>query len=274
VSSNNGESTITVKGSQFTTNALVSIIAPDGTEALAKSVRFQDQSTLTATFDLVGLTTGAYDVKVVDTAGTARADDLFQVNVGNPGRLEVFVSSPSALRSWATGEVVITYRNSGNTNITAPLLTLKAEGGLLYESGKYQDNTVQFLAINPQGDAGVLAPGATGTFKIKFRFFDNNTSGINFTVNSLATDEVIDWNTFQESSRPESIPSEAWAVIFTNFVNEVGGKGENYEKVLAENATRLSELGERTGDVSKLLAFEISIEGLEVSKVSALPRTR
>ncbi len=255
VSSNSGESTIIVKGSQFTTNALVSIIAPNGTEVLAKSVKAQDQSTLTATFDLVGLTTGAYDVKVVDTSGTAKADDLFQVNMGNPGKLDVFISSPSGLRSWGTGEVTVTYRNSGNTNITAPLLTLKAEGGLFEDSGKYRDNTVQFLAINPQADAGVLSPGATGTFSIRFQ--PGRSNSISFAVNVLATSETVDWDAIQESSRPESIPSEAWAVIFNNFVNEVGGKAGEYEKVLAENATRLSELGERTGDVSKLLAFEL-----------------
>jgi YD repeat-containing protein len=112
------------------------------------------------------------------------------------------------------------------------------------------------LAINPQGDAGVLSPGATGTFSIRFRP-DSNENSINFAVSSLATNEIFDWNALQESSRPESIPSDAWAVIFNNFVNEVEGKAENYEKVLAENATRLSELGERTGDVSKLLAFEL-----------------
>ena len=260
VSSNSGESTITVKGDQFTTNCLVSIIAPDGTESLSKSVKFQDQSTLTATFDLVGLTTGAYDVKVLDTAKTAKADDIFQVNIGNPGKLDVFVSSTSRLRPWGTGEVTVTYRNSGDTNIIAPLLTLKAEGGLFEDSGKYRDNTVQFLAINPQGDAGVLSPGATGTFSIRFRpesQFGNQFGNIIFTVDSLATDEIFDWNALQESSRPESIPSDAWTVIFNNFFNEVEGKAEKYEKVLAENATRLSELGERTGDVSKLLAFEL-----------------
>mgnify|MGYP002777042423 CR=1 FL=1 len=183
------------------------------------------------------------------------ADDLFRVNTGNPGKLDVFISAPSAVRPWGVGEVVVTYRNGGDTNITAPLLTLSAEGALFYESGEFQNSSVQFLGINKQGDAGVLPPGATGTFSVRFR--PNSNSDINFTVNSLATNETVNWNAIKDSSRPETIPVEAWEVIFNNFAQEVGQKAGEYEKILVENASRLSELGEYTGDVSQLLAFEL-----------------
>ncbi|NJN12549.1 MAG: hypothetical protein HC815_33155 [Richelia sp. RM1_1_1] len=255
--SNVGQTTITVKGSQFTSNAQVSIIDTDGTEVLADKVNVQNDSTLTATFNLVGLTAGAYDVKVVDDAGTATAEDLFQVSTGNPGKLDVFISAPGAVRPWSTGTVVVTYRNSGDTDITAPLLTLTADGAIFEENGEYSDGSVQFLGINQEGDAGVLPPGATGTFSVRFRPKDNSVTNIDFQVNSLATDETVDWDAIKDSSRPDSIPVEAWEVIFNNFTQEVGKKAGEYEKVLAENASRLSELGEYTGDVSQLLAFEL-----------------
>ncbi|NJN12741.1 MAG: T9SS type A sorting domain-containing protein [Richelia sp. RM1_1_1] len=255
--SNVGQTTITVKGSQFTSKSQVSIIDATGKEVLADKVRVQSDTLLTATFNLVGVATGAYDVKIVDDAETATVEDLFQVSTGNPGKLDVFISAPDAIRPWGAGEVVVTYRNSGDTNITAPLLTLSAEGALFYESGEYQDSTVQFLGINKQGDAGVLPPGATGSFSVRFRPKDNNVTNINFQVNSLATDETVDWNAIKDSSRPQSIPVEAWEVIFNNFTQEVGEKAGEYEKVLAENASRLSELGEYTGDISQLLAFEL-----------------
>ena len=254
--SNVGQTTLTVKGSQFTSAAQVSIIDANGVEFVADKVGVRSESSLTATFNLVGVAAGAYDVKVVDAAGTATAEDLFNVTTGTPGKLDVFISAPSALRPWSTGEVVVTYRNSGESNITAPLLTLNAAGANFDENGEYSDGTVQFLAINREGDAGVLPPGATGTFTAKFR--PNPGAGnIDFTVNSLATGETVDWNAIEDSSRPENIPVETWDVIFQNFTDEVGELAGQYEKVLAENASRLSELGEYTGDVSKLLSFEI-----------------
>ena len=216
----------------------------------------RSESVLTATFNLVGVAAGAYDIKVVDAAGTAIAEDLFSVTTGTPGKLDVFISAPSALRPWSIGEVVVTYRNSGDTDITAPLLTLNATGAFFEENGKYSNGTVQFLAINRQGDAGVLPPGATGTFIAKFAPQPGITN-IDFVVNSLATGEVVDWNAIEDSSRPENIPVETWDVIFKNFTGEVGELAGQYERVLAENASRLSELGEYTGDVSKLLSFEL-----------------
>ncbi|WNF14428.1 ELWxxDGT repeat protein [Microcystis aeruginosa] len=249
--SNLGQTTLTINGGPFTPNAVVSIVDGNGTAILAESIRFENDVTLTATFDLQGRIQGNYDVRVVDTAGTAQVEDIFQVNEGNPGRLDVFISAPSGMRTWGTPEVVVTYRNAGNTDITAPLLTLKAEGGQFLNRG----DTIQFLAISSQGNAGVLPPGATGTFRARFSA-DTASNIVNFTVNALATEEVVDWNAIQESSRPESIPPETWAVIFNNFVNEVGGEASQYERVLAENATRLSQLGQYTNDVSQLLAFE------------------
>jgi YD repeat-containing protein len=141
---------------------------------------------------------------------------------------------------------------AGNTDITAPLLTLKVQGVQLVGGG----DTIQFLAINSQGDAGVLPPGATGTFRARFSLADTASDSVNFSVNALATEDIVDWTALQESSRPESIPPETWAVIFNNFVNEVEGEASQYERVLAENATRLSQLGQYTNDVSQLLAFE------------------
>ncbi|MFO0291347.1 MAG: ELWxxDGT repeat protein [bacterium] len=249
--SNLGTTTLTIKGSQFTPNAVVSLIDSNGIVIPAASVRFHDNATLTATFDLQGRIQGNYDVRVVDTAGTVQVEDIFQVNESNPGRLQVFIGSASFMRPWSLGGVIVTYRNGGNTDITAPLLTLKAEGGQFLNG----EDTVQFLAINSQGDAGVLPPGATGTFYLHFRPGFFNTV-INFSVQALATNEIVDWTALQESSRPESIPPETWSVIFNNFVNEVGGEASQYERVLAENATRLSQLGQYTNDVSQLLAFE------------------
>jgi RHS repeat-associated protein len=254
--SNAGQTTISIKGAQFTPDTKVNIIDPSGKEALANQVTFQDDSTLSATFNLAGLVPGAYDVRVTDKAGSAAANDVFQVNSTPPGKLEVFVSAPGGVRPWATGEVVVTYRNAGGTDIPAPLLTLTADGANFEQSGEFNNSNVEFLGINKEGNAGILAPGASGTYRSRFKPKDGVTD-INFKVNSLSTGEIVDWNTIKDSSRPESIPADAWNVIFNNFTTSIGNKAGDFQAVLDENATRLSQLGEYTGDVSRLLAFEL-----------------
>ena len=254
--SNQGESTIDIKGTKFTPTAKVSIVDPTGKEVNSSAVTVLNDTSIAAKFDLKGQVVGAYDVKVVDGTNEALANDIYLVNNLAPGRLQVDIAAPGAVRPGAKGELVITYRNAGNTDIVAPLLTLVAKGALLEESGEYKDGTIQFLGINKEGNAGVLPAGATGSVRVKFRSALDATN-IDFQVNSLALDENVDWNGIKDSSRPEGIAADVWDKIYSNFVTSVGGKASEFQKVLNDNANRLSQLGEYTGDISRLLSFEL-----------------
>jgi RHS repeat-associated protein len=254
--SNQGEATIDIKGTKFTPTAKVSIVDPTGKEVNSSAVTVLNDTSIAAKFDLKGQVVGAYDVKVVDGTNEALANDIYLVNNLAPGRLQVDIAAPGAVRPGAKGELVITYRNAGNTDIVAPLLTLVAKGALLEESGEYKDGTIQFLGINKEGNAGVLPAGATGSVRVKFRSALDATN-IDFQVNSLALDENVDWNGIKDSSRPEGIAADVWDKIYSNFVTSVGGKASEFQKVLGDNANRLSQLGEYTGDISRLLSFEL-----------------
>ncbi|MDM3852567.1 MAG: pre-peptidase C-terminal domain-containing protein [Aphanizomenon gracile PMC627.10] len=250
--SNKGEATINIKGNKFTRNAQVSIIDPAGKVVSSSAVTVLNDSNITAKFDLKGQVTGAYDVQVVDQASQALVNDVFLVNDLQLGRLQVDIAA-TAIRPGGTGQAIVTYRNAGNTDIPAPFLTLVAPNGLLEESGEYKNNKIQFLAINKEGNAGVLPAGASGSFRVNFR----DMGGVSLEVNSLALDENVDWNGIKDSSRPEGIAADVWDKIYSNFVTSVGGKASEFQKVLNENATRLSQLGEYTGDISRLLSFEL-----------------
>jgi RHS repeat-associated protein len=255
--SNKGQTTVKISGAKFTSDDVVSLIATDGTQHQANKVRWKDSTELWATFDLQGLATGTYDLRVNNSAKTAVLNDSFTVTSGAVGHLETQLDLPSALRPGQAGIATIHYANTGETDLTSPLLTLSAKGGLFYESGEYRDSTIQLLAINPEGAAGIFSPGTTGSFSIRFLAENLSVANVNFTLNSLATDEIIDWNNIKESSRPEGIAADAWDKIYGNFVASIGGKASEFQKVLADNANRLSQLGEYTTDISRLLSFEL-----------------
>jgi RHS repeat-associated protein len=269
--SNKGQTTVKISGAKFTTDDVVSLIATDGTQRQASKVWWKDSTELWATFDLQGLTTGAYDVRVNNTAKTAVLNDSFTVTSGAVGHLETQLDLPSALRPGQAGMATIHYANTGETDLISPLLTLSAEGGLFYESGDYRDSTIQLLAINSEGAAGILSPGATGSFSIRFLAENSSVANVNFTLNSLATDENIDWNSIKESSRPEGIAADVWDKIYSNFVTSIGGKASEFQKVLGDNANRLSQLGEYTTDISRLLSFELQqVNGNAISARSTV----
>ncbi|MFN6540285.1 MAG: pre-peptidase C-terminal domain-containing protein [Nostoc sp. EkiNYC01] len=255
--SNAGQTTITIEGNQFTPGAVVSLIAPNNTTRTATQVTWQNSSTLVATFNLVGLTGGAYDVRVTDTAGTATVNDIFTVNGAAPGQLEVFVSAPGVMRPWWTGEVTVTYRNAGNTDIAAPAFTLSASNALLRSAGEsgFTQDSIQFLGISNQGAAGTLAPGASGSFSFLFRPSTSN-GNVNFNLNTVVLNNTIDWSGIKNESRPIDIPVDAWNVIFDNFTTAIGNTTDSYQAVLNENAAYLAQLGNYTTDISSLLDFE------------------
>jgi RHS repeat-associated protein len=256
--SNGGNTTIGVIGNKFTPNATLSLIDANGIERPASQTLWYNDTTLVGTFNLTGLTTGAYDLKLNDTPGTLTKPDIFTINNGTPGQLEVFLSAPDSLRNGQTGTVSVTYRNTGNTDIVAPLLTLAATGGKFqgFDTQGFTATSLQFLGINNQGAAGILSPGETGTISFQFQA-DNSAVNVNFTLSQIDPNGTIDWAALKDESRPNFIPVDGWDAIWNNFTASVGTTAAAYQAVLAENATRLSQLGEYTPDVNQLLAFEL-----------------
>jgi RHS repeat-associated protein len=255
--SNAGNTTFTINGSQFTPNTQPSLLDSNGQPISLTNITFISDTKIVATANLTNTIPGNYSVKLTDGTQTATAANIFAVDSGNPGKLEVFISSPGLIRSGAIGEVIVTYRNSGETDIPAPLITIDAQGGTFEQNGKYTQNAIQFLGINKDGNAGVLTAGATGSYKINFRADATVGSVIDFTVSTLDTTGTIDWNAIKNSSRPADVDPATWDLIYQNFVNSVSANAANFQAILDENATRLSQLGEYTGDISRLISFEL-----------------
>ena len=213
--SNKGQTTLTIKGTKFSRDAQVSIIAPNNITRNAANVIWKDETTLTATVDLAGLQSGAYDVSVIDTSGTAIKNDIFNVNNSAVGELNASFSVTGRLRPWNIGEVTVTYTNTGNSDIPAPLLSLNLisdagtqstsfianpknfTGGLIGAGGggsggggggatgivtglPNKPKVVDFISFWAGGnnaDASTLSPGETGTYTTYFLQLDGFGEG-------------------------------------------------------------------------------------------------
>jgi hypothetical protein len=72
-----------------------------------------------------------------------------------------------------------------------------------------------------------------------------------------ALETPFDWNAVKDQLRPPLVPADAWDAIFANFTARAGSTLGQYQALLRENATYLSQLGDYAPLVSRLLNFAI-----------------
>ena len=266
--SNLGSTTVTIHGAGFTPTTTARL--QGGVQNLAASqVYFVDSTKLYATFNLSGVPADQYDVTVFNGAAPTSILDAFTVTTGAAGKLVTRVSAPAIARALFPTTVTVDYENTGETDIVAPVMTLTADWAdmRLPEQEDYVGRSVQFVGINPNGPAGILPAGFKGS--ITFPAISRSSGahvGIKYDlriINNL--NATIDWNAAKANMRPASIPADAWDAVFANFVSQVGTTAGSYQARLAENATYLSQLGETTYDLNRLVFLEYMKANADIS---------
>ncbi|WP_231607038.1 cadherin-like domain-containing protein [Crocosphaera watsonii] len=264
--SNLGQVTLTLNGAKLTLDAHAILIAEDGTEIDATQVVWKNEAEIWATFDLQGAELGQYDVKIVNDQEEFVLTDSFTVTDQPVGNLEVNLQAPSSVRPGQSGILKVNYGNTGNTDIIAPLLQITAEGSQLKfpTQTEFTTNEIQVLGINYDGLAGVIPPGSQGTLSLIFS--GGNGGTINFSVNAVNESNSLDWSELKSEVKPDNLSDTAWDNIWDNFTNSVGDNVADFQAVIAENASYLSQFGDYVHDVNRLLGFEFQ----QVSDYQAL----
>ncbi len=149
----------------------------------------------------------------------------------------------------------------------SPILTVMANTSTLRFAGdaNARGDTVEFLAINSSGPAGVLPPGARGSVDINFiAGTDVGSADVQFKLlrqSTLADNAPLDWAAAKNQLRPDSLPTDAWDAIYANFTADVGTTVGEFQALLDRAATYLSQFGEYTADEGRLLALELQQAG-------------
>ncbi|MFO0818420.1 MAG: LamG-like jellyroll fold domain-containing protein [Pirellulales bacterium] len=263
-----GRVTVEVRGNLFTPSTVFTLVR-GGVSIAAATVDFRDSGLAYVTFDLTSVTPATFDLRAVDGANQSVLSAAFQATspplaVVNP--YDIRLITPAALRQGRTSSVLVRYTNTTNVDQPAPLLELRANTRIrLAEQASFSgafnvESGIDFLAIASDGPAGVLRPGQTGEQRIFFQTEPGEGGvDIQFSVNILDPQGAtsVDWNAFKAAMRPSTVPTDAWDAIFANFLNEVGATTGDYVRLLGANATYLGNLGIRTADVGRLIAFEM-----------------
>jgi RHS repeat-associated protein len=278
VGGNSGRVTVKIEGAGFTRQTEVSLIS-GATEIAATFVDFRGPSLLFATFDLSGSTAGSYDVRVTDGARQTTSPSAFEILEGGEGDIDVDVQLivPETARTNATfsGEfdnrpkILVTYENKGTVDVPAPLFQLTTDFGQLdiqQHTITDENGALLFLGTSADGPAGVLRPGAKGRIEARLTLpvvLASTSATITVTGSSVAfggdrpSGIMINWAQRKAATRPDFIPVDAWDPIWDNFTSSIGATTDDFERVLADNATYLSQLGENVADIGQLLGFEL-----------------
>jgi RHS repeat-associated protein len=271
--SNKGQTTIVIAGQNFSPTDQISIIDPNGIAKAASKVYWVNETEAWATFDLQGLTTGKYDVKVANGQNSFISNDTFTVTDGSLGNIQVQLSYP------ANGVVTVKYTNVGQTDVVAPLLRITPTNAQVTYP---EENTVSAtlrqllnltIGTNDNEPGGILAPGKSGEFS--FSYTPNGNGLISFAVEQVKPDEVINWASIKAESRAEYsfIDSAAWDTIWSNLTDALGQTVGQFQSVMTENANYLSQLGQETSDLTRLFAFEWKQAVNTLTNVSLLSTT-
>ena len=259
--SNAGQVTLTLEGAKFAPDDVVSLVAPDASQRAASQVWWVDSGTLWATFDLSDLIPGAYDVRLDDHGLTALAANAFTVNSGAPGEVHMNLVTPSEVRPGWQGVATVEYANTGNTDVPAPWLVISTDKANFRLPGQisFLGPVVELLAINRDGPAGILPPGASGTFSCIFLPTTTQThTDVNIKLEELApTDDQVAWDSLKAEFQPSYVNAGAWDAVWSQFIIGVGSTMTEFLTTMTDNATRLSQLGEYTADIGVLFQFEL-----------------
>ena len=180
ISLGQGVDSPTLFGSGFTTGSTVTLVDASGTVvATASSVAFTNANSITPTFDLSSVPTGSYSL-IVTTGGTASAPIAVTVVASSPSLpLQITMTAPSETRDLRNYDIVITYHNPNNFDVS-PVWVVLEEAGLDFRlaggnadatidpNANFSLGSINLATINQEGDASKLGPGYTGQLLVEF----------------------------------------------------------------------------------------------------------
>ena len=270
---------LTVTGAGFDPTATVSLVASNNTVYPASGVTFDTFTQLTASIDLTNVPQGVYTVRVSRSDNST--DDLpnaFTVTSSGQAILQTKLTVPGSVGRHIAATFYVTYSNTGNIAMPAPLLLLESSVAddrplftldpSLVNAGfwtsalpKGYSNTVEILGSGKV--PGTLGPGESVTIPVYYAGMEQpwnfNEPQFHFDIRSFeASDtDAVDWTALQSSLEPTGIPAGPWSTIFGNLQAQLGTTDGGYVQLLDSEAAYLGQLGENVTNVNQLWSFAV-----------------
>ncbi len=254
--SNAGQVTVPLFGTFFQTGLQASLVGTNNASQAAVSVFIASRTQAYATFNLSTLALGTYEVQVTAAGQTASLPAAFSVVSGTVGQFQVQLSFSNATATSAgPSEGLITYSNTGDTDLVAPLLHLDSDGQAamrLDSSDPYSDNPLLLIAASSSGPAGVLRPGEQS--EITFEALPTTGSGgaldIGLAQETSSSTTAINYTALEQQIQPAGTTDASFAPILEQIENEAGPTCGGLVTLIAQTATAVGLQGSGQGNGS------------------------
>ncbi|RLE28064.1 MAG: hypothetical protein DRJ61_16855, partial [Acidobacteria bacterium] len=223
---NSGSASIPLSGSAFGSGMSVTLRPAAGVDIVAHTVAISDATLAQAVFNLADAAPGVYSVIAALAGQTAQLPDAFTIITGSGGMLETSVIVPETVRDGRTFTGYLEYRNSGDADLPAPLLTVQGSSSgikVWYQNASSSTlSGVSWLGVAQDSPLpAILGPGSRYT--IPFRATATGVSMANFQIYILDTNDTIIMNyTALGEVMAGSTPHPLWSNAWNRFKADAG----------------------------------------------------
>ena len=270
-----GRVTIHFFGSVFGYDLTAFIIDPINHTYITEATRvYRFSSTeVYVTFDITGIPFGTYSVQLrnLGTNDTAELSDSLTIFDGIPGQSSIDMSAPDSLRAGDNGTVTIIVKNTGNTDILTPCLSLQTTSEVVFHMLNERTSSVlNILAVPSIGPGGILPPGASAKLNVEISpTILNNFIGDAELFEIPDTNENHTYYHLKDILQPENVPDDIWEVIWSNFLDAVGTTWSSLKNQMSEIANEFSLVDLRIHSIDKLLYYQMQVaDGLFTGKLT------
>jgi len=283
------QATVTLTGAGFDDTTTVQFIGLDDSIHTPLETRLVSSSNLVLTLDLPTWLATSYRVRVTNSRGSDELTGVFTVTHGGTSNLQTNLVVPSAVGfSIPVKQTIwIEYKNTGDLAMPAPLLKLTGDHGARITADSALavpvagfgavlgvTDTVQVLGLGSSSTPWILQPGESGRIPVYYIGLSqhSNYPQVTFSLSTLTADDnrQIDWASFTDSPRPETIPPDAWQAILANLTSQVGSQWGDYVVALDGNLNHLQSVGQNTTDIASLWSFAIAQASAQLQPVQTL----
>ncbi|MDZ4848231.1 MAG: CARDB domain-containing protein [Pirellulaceae bacterium] len=292
---NSGQRTLKISGADFDRSVIASLVDANGLQIFPKSYHRVSETELFATYDLIGIEAGVFDVQIEKTSTGERVilPDAFKVVLSNLDVRQPTVSVPASFVRQVQYGVVptsISWQNNTLNDILSPVVYFRSSEKISIDytsalSGIGRNN-IQLIGFgNSNGPKGLLLPGEIVSqrlfqsirtqeevdFFLTYADFDSGLSYSN-------PRDTFNWSEILDKLTASYLSDQEFISLKAGFIATVGDTVGDFLNVVSKGLTRLGDQATRDFDVSvsKLveLAFDefVSTTGASLSGVLEYPR--
>ncbi len=256
---NDGLATVAVDGARFDADTWFELVDASGLVLSAFDVMVENGSRAYVTFDLTGLTLGAYTLRALDRDGhPASGSVVLTIVEGEGAQIDVAFNGPDRVRPDRLNLVTLSYANVGDNDLEAPLLIVRSQSGVAFGTRADALGTTDrfFLGAPGDGPADILRPESRHAIPLVYR--SPGAGGrVGLLAYSVTADDatvIEDWAAIEAAVRPAGVDDARWLPYWTYTRAQLGDTWGRLVRVLNELMLDVSAGGQPVRDVREVFA--------------------